>query len=260
MDGPSHVGLAPASIHNVLLPAPPARGLTYSPGRSGPHQAATTGEETAVGATAAMMRLRRPRWRDPRLIVGIVLVLASVLMGAVLVSRLSETTTVLVARSAIVPGDAIEAADLTAVDLRLGDQTGHYVGTLDAVPDGAVATRAIEAGELVPMSALGQASDVPLRPVVIPVEAAVAESVVPGATVELWHTSPAADDGTAAQAELLVPDAVVRRIDEGSSLGMRSMSVEVLVPGDSLDEVLEVLSEDERLDVIGVPGAHELTP
>jgi len=213
-----------------------------------------------VGATAAMMRLRRPRWKDPRLIVGIVLVVASVLMGAVLVSRLSETTTVLVVKSAIVPGDALDDAELTTVELRLGDQTDHYVGDLGAIPEGAVATRAIQSGELLPLSAVGQASDVPLRPVVIPVEAAVAESVVPGATVELWHTAPAGDDGQNAQAGMLVPDAVVRRVDEGSSLGMRSMSVEVLVPGDQLDEVLEVLSQDERLDVIGVPGAHGLAP
>lgn len=213
-----------------------------------------------MGATAAMMRLRRPRWRDPRLIVGIVLVLASVLMGAVLVSRLSETTSVLIARTAIVPGDPLVGADLVAVDLRLGDQTGHYVGSLEAIPDGAVATRTIRAGELVPLSAIGQSADVPLRPVVIPVDATVAESVVPGASVELWHTVPATDEDPDAQAGLLVPDAVVRRIDEGSSLGMRSMSVEVLVPRDRLDEVLEVLSKDERLDVIGVPGAHGLEP
>lgn len=213
-----------------------------------------------MGATAAMMRLRTPRWKDPRLIVGIVLVVASVLMGAGLVSRMSETTPVLIARSAVVPGDSLESADLVAVDLRLADQTEHYVGTLEAIPDGAVATRTIQPGELVPMSAVGQSDDVPLRPVVIPVDAAVAESVVPGATVELWHTSPSTDGGVDAEAQLLVADAVVRRIDEGSSLGMRAMSVEVLVPADSLGEVLEVLSKDERLDVIGVPGAHGLAP
>ena len=213
-----------------------------------------------MGATAGMMRLRTPRWKDPRLIVGIVLVVASVLMGAVLVSRLSETTSVLVARSAIVPGEPITAEDLTTVELRLGDQTDHYVGTLEAIPEGAVALRTIRSGELVPMSAIGQAGEVPLRPVVIPVDASVAESVVPGATVELWHTAPAIEEGAEAQARLLVPDAVVRRVDEGSSLGMREMSVEVLVPSDSLDEVLEVLSQDERLDVIGVPGAHEVAP
>lgn len=213
-----------------------------------------------MGATAAMMRLRKPRWKDPRLIVGIVLVVASVLMGSVLVSRLSETTSVLVARSAIVPGDPITADDLVAVDLRLGEQTDRYIGTVEAIPEGAVALRTIRAGELVPISAVGQSAEVPLRPVVIPVGAAVAESVVPGATVELWHTAPAAEKGAEAQARLLVPDAVVRRIDEGSSLGMREMSVELLVPSDKLDEVLEVLSQDERLDVIGVPGAHGIAP
>lgn len=213
-----------------------------------------------MGATAAMMRLRKPRWKDPRLIVGIVLVVASVLMGATLVSRLSETTPVLVARSAIVPGDPISAEDLVAVELRLGEQTGHYVGSAEAIPEGAVALRTIRAGELVPLSAIGQSADVPLRPVVIPVDASVAESVVPGATVELWHTTPPAEEGAEAQATLLVGDAVVRRIDEGSSLGMQEMSVEVLVPGDRVDEVLEVLSQDERLDVIGIPGAHEVAP
>ena len=133
-------------------------------------------------------------------------------------------------------------------------------GAAEAVPDGAVAMQAVQEGELLPMSAIGQAADVTLRPVVIPVDATVAESVAPGATVELWHTSPATDESEEASAVLLVPDAVVRRVDEGSSLGMRSMSVEVLVPSDSVHEVLEVLSEDERLDVIGVPGAHGLAP
>jgi hypothetical protein len=213
-----------------------------------------------VGADAPVMRLRRPRWKDPRLIIGIVLVLASILMGALLVSRLSATTPVLVARGPIVPGDPLESADLATVELRLGDHRDQYVGTLEAIPDGAVAAAPVQAGELVPVSAVGQSADVPLRPVVIPVEATVAESVVPGASVELWHTSPAVADGGSGEAELLVPDAIVRRIDEGSSLGMRSMSVEVLVPAESLAPVLEVLAEDERLDVIGVPGAHGVGP
>lgn len=212
-----------------------------------------------MGTAAPVMRLRRPRWRDPRLIVGVVLVLVSVLMGSVLVSRLSETTPVLVASAPIVPGDPIRSDDLTTVELRLGEQVGLYVGAIQAIPDGAVATRTIQAGELLPISALGQAADVPLRPVVIPVDATVAESVTPGASVELWHTASSDAQGERASARLLVPDAVVRRIDEGSSLGMRSMAVEVLVPVDDLAGVLEVLGEDGRLDVIGIPGAHGVT-
>src|SRR5699024_4649899 len=212
------------------------------------------GEEPAVGATAGMMRLRTLRWMDPRLIVGIVLVVASVLMGAVLVSRLSETTPVLVARSAIVPGEPIAAEDLTTVELRLGEQTDHYVGTLEAIPEGAVALRAIRAGELVPMSAIGHAGAVPRRPGARPVAGAVAEAVGAGAAGALWPTAPAVAEGAAGAARPLVRDAGVRRVDRGSSRGMRERSVEVLVPSGRLDEVLEVRSQDERLDVIGVPG------
>lgn len=213
-----------------------------------------------MGVDAPVMRLRRPRWKDPRLIVGIVLVLVSVLMGALLVSRLSATTPVLVARTAIVPGDEISADQLTTVELRLGDQEGLYVGSVAAIPEGAVATRTVQAGELLPISALGQSEDVPLRPVMIPVETTVAESVAPGATVELWHTPSGDEAGNSVNSEMLVEDAVVRRIDEGSSLGMRSMSVEVLVPRDAVGPLLEVLARDERLDVIGVPGTHGTTP
>lgn len=213
-----------------------------------------------MAGAAPVMRLRRPRWKDPRLIVGIVLVVASVLMGALLVSRLAETTSVLVARSPIVPGDVIGPDNLATVEMRLGEQDGLYVGSVDAIPSGAVATRTVQAGELIPLSAVGQSGDVPLRPIVIPVDATVAESVAPGATVELWHTSPKADDGTSADAELLVSAGIVRNIDEGSSLGMRSMAVEVLVPQGDLPAVLKVLSRDERLDVIGVPGAHGVAP
>lgn len=209
-------------------------------------------------STAPVMRLRRPRWKDPRLVVGIVLVLASVLMGSLLVSRLAQTTPVLVARTALLPGEVLDAEDLTTVELRLGDQETLYLGSLEAVPEGAVLTQPVRAGELLPAAAVGQPDAVRLRPVVIPVDAAVAESVAPGATVELWHT-PATEDGTGT-AELLVEDAVVRRVDDGSSLAMRTMAVEVLVPRDDLAAVLEVLSREERLDVIGVPGAYGTRP
>lgn len=207
----------------------------------------------ATGPT--VMRLRKPRWRDPRLIVGIVLVLVSVMLGALLVTRLAATTTVMAARVDIVPGDEITADMLTTVDVRLGDREHMYVSSMDQVPDGSVATQTVRAGELVAASTVGQAADVQLRPVVIPVDSAVAESVTPGGTVELWRTSNA-DNEQPADAEMLIDGAVVRRVDEGSAIGMQSMTVEVLVPRDDVSAILEALGEDGRLDVIGVPGAE----
>lgn len=206
-------------------------------------------------AVPAAMRLRRPRWKDPRLVVGIALVLLSILLGAVLVSRLAETSTVYAAREDIVPGDVISGEDLVAVEVRLGEQEALYVGDLGQVPEGAVAQQTVRAGELLTVSAVGQGEQSPLRPVVLPVEESVAQSVAPGGRVELWRTREGLDGGPAT-AELLVEDAVVRRVEEGSAIGMRSMAVEVLVPAQDVPLVLEALAEEARLDVIGVPGAQ----
>lgn len=207
--------------------------------------------------TSPAMRLRAPRWKDPRLIVGIVLVLVSILLGGLLAARLSQTTTVLVAREPIVAGDLLSAEDFTSAEVRLGDHAGRYLATPDQVPEGAVALRSVDAGELVPLGAIGQDASSALRPIMIPVDKAVAESVTPGRAVELWRTGKGEEKGTS-RAELLVEEALVRRVEDGSTLGMRSKAVEVLVPRDSIAAVLEALGDGDAVDVIGVPGASEV--
>lgn len=210
-------------------------------------------------AAPAALRVRRPRWRDPRLSIGVLLVLVSVIAGALLAGRLAETTAVLAARENLVPGDVLTSADLVAVDVRLGDTAALYVGSVDDLPEGAIVRSPLRAGELLAVSVVGQPEDIDLRPVVLPVDSAVAESVVPGARVELWRTR-IDGEGAAAQQEsataaLLHRDAVVRSVDAESGLGLTRGTVEVLVPSDAVGPILEALAEEERIDVISVPGA-----
>lgn len=211
--------------------------------------------------SAPALRLRRPRWRDPRLLIGIVLVLVSVLAGMLVISRAAATTTVMVASKDIVVGDPLTPDSFTTAELRLGEQTSRYAVAASDIPGGAVATQTVHAGELLPRSAIGQGSGVQLRPVVVDVDSAVARTVTPGAHVELWATpsDAAATDKERSRASRLVENAVVRSIDEGSSLGMRSMSVEVLVPSDQVPAVLESLAAEDRVDVIAIPGASEVS-
>src|SRR5699024_5469605 len=143
-------------VHNARCRPAPTTGLSYSPRQD--RSPRPRAREATVPAAAPVMRLRSPRWKDPRQTVSIALVLARVLMGAPLVSGLSETTPVLVTRSPLAPGDPIRPESLSAVEIRLGEQVGAYVGSIDAIPDGAVATRAVDAGELLPISALGQSA------------------------------------------------------------------------------------------------------
>lgn len=212
-----------------------------------------------TGAAGAL-RLRRPRWRDPRLIIGVVLVLVSVLAGMLVISRLAATTTVLVAREDIVIGDVLGAEAFTTAELRLGEQTSHYARSLEEIPTGAVATQTVRAGELLPVAAIGQGEGVQLRPVVVDVDGAVAGSLGPGTRVELWGTPDAPGTAERAVATRIIESGVVRTVDEGSSLGMRSMTVEVLVPVEQVPLVLEALAAGDRVDVIAIPGARGGTP
>lgn len=206
-------------------------------------------------------RLRRPSWRDPRLLVGVVLVAGSVAAGAAVVGAARTTTPVFVAAHDLVPGDPVTAADLRLADVNLGGAAGRYLGAGDAPSDGSVATAVVHAGELVPRASLGSADEVDLRAVPVPVSGALSDRVRVGATVDLWYV-PDAGSGAAASTgasagtpRRLAASAVVQEVSDGSG-GLvvgGDVTVQVLVPQDVLPDVLAALQGDG--DVTVVPAA-----
>src|SRR4051794_33337541 len=139
-------------------------------------------------------RLRRPGWRDPRLLAGLAMVAASVLLGSWVVRTAQATVPVYVSRAALVPGDRLAVDDLAVVDVRLGTvNLDHYLRA-DRAPADGVVVRAVGRGELVPASAIGSATDLALRPVSIALTRAPSRDVAPGALVDVWFTPPAPDD------------------------------------------------------------------
>ena len=137
----------------------------------------------------AAARLRAPSWRDPRLLVGLLLVLGAVVLGARVVAAADDTSPYYAAARPLVPGDRVGADDVRVVDVRLPDSADGYVGARDPLAPGTVATRTVGEGELLPRSALGTQGDVALQPVGIPVEAA-APGLGTGAVVDVWVALP----------------------------------------------------------------------
>ena len=64
-------------------------------------------------------RVRPPRWLDLRLVLGVLLVLASVLLGARVVSAADATVPVWAVTGDLAAGTQLSADDLVAVDVRL---------------------------------------------------------------------------------------------------------------------------------------------
>src|SRR5690242_1627018 len=71
-------------------------------------------------------RVRPPRWLDLRLVLGVLLVLGSVLVGARVLSSADATVPVWAASGDLAAGTALTADDVVAVDVRLDDAAGAY--------------------------------------------------------------------------------------------------------------------------------------
>jgi hypothetical protein len=204
----------------------------------------------------AANRLRRPSWRDPRLLAGIAMVAAAVALGSWIVRSAQHEVPVYAARHALVAGDTIGADDLVVVGVR-GVELDRYLAADRAVGD-LVALRTVGAGELVPRAAVGDGSSVDVRSVAVPLDGAPGRDLEVGAVVDLWFTPhPGAEPAAGtSRARPLAQKVVVSEVRSGDGAFSSSSgaSVHVLVPTAQLPDVLEALAADGTVDVVPVPG------
>jgi hypothetical protein len=194
-------------------------------------------------------RLRRPTWRDPRLVVGVVIVAASVALGSWAVSSAGRTVPVYAADGTLTPGEAVDVSRLRTVDVRIDAGTELYLRADQELPDEVVALRVVDDGELVARSALGDAADV---------DQAMSSRVAPGAVVDLWSApETAAGSEPAAEPSPLVEGVVVEQVDEaGSGLVVADgATLHVLVPAEDLPAVLQALASPGSVAVVPQAGA-----
>ncbi|HLS16043.1 MAG TPA: hypothetical protein VK095_16155 [Beutenbergiaceae bacterium] len=203
-------------------------------------------------------RIQRPNWRDPRLGVGVLLVAGSVALGTWAVNQADRTIEVYAASGLLTPGAVLEEQDLQVVRVHVADMQELYLRPGDGPGDGAVAVRTVGEGELVPVSAVGRAEDLALRPVSIPTGAAAAATLTAGALADIWVALPGEAGPTAPlQApQLLIGDVQVAAIHEDTSLfaGSDQEQVQVLVPVEDLSEVLAALSSGGEITIVPQPG------
>lgn len=209
--------------------------------------------------TPTAQRLRRPSWRDPRLAVGVTLVLLSVVLGSVVVAAADETEPAYAAVRTLTPGDSIGPEDLRVVQVRVEDLAGTYVPADEGLEAGLVATRSVGEGELLPRSALGEVGAVQVRPVGVPLDGPLPAGLRKGAVVDVWVASPDPERaGSFLRPQPLVESAVVSEVSEsGGALGAGgSTTVQVLVTANELPEVLGALANGADVSLVLLPGTR----
>ena len=207
-------------------------------------------------------RLQAPGWRNPRLLVGLLLVFASIAAGARVIAAADQTVPVFAARRTLATGTVLSAADLSVVRLRLTGTDAAYLDANRPVPGGRVLVRPVGAGEPVPVAALVPASQLRLRPVSIPLDGP-ASGLAPGGLVDIWASAKAqatmrsTAEGAYLDAQRIASAVEIAAVEsESRALAAgTSAAVQVLVPAETLPAVLNALANEARIAVLPIPGA-----
>jgi hypothetical protein len=199
--------------------------------------------QTEPAPAPAARRVRAPRWLDLRLVLGVLLVLGSVLLGARVVGAADATVPVWSVTGDLAAGTVLSADDLLAVDVRLDSAASGYLSTT-VDPAGRTLARAVGAGELLPGAALEETTD--LVQVALPAQAGwVPPGLRRGQLVDVYAVAdPAAGAAGVADGSvgLVVAGAPVQSVT-GRSEGVLStptttVQVVVSVPSGSAPDLL----------------------
>ena len=203
------------------------------------------------GRTAVVARPAAPRWRDRRLVAGVVLVLGCALLGSRLLAAADARVLVWSAARDLAAGTVVQDGDLVAVPAAAPDLSAYVAASDD--PAGATLARDLTAGELLAVSGVrtGPAPE-PRRLVTVAVEPLHAPPALEhGERVDVWVTP--RDDAAAPtppRAALALEAALVAQVDVGD---------EGYGVGDAIAVVLDVAAADaEGLVAASRQGAVDL--
>lgn len=129
-------------------------------------------------------RLNAPSWLDFRLILGLLMVLVAVVVGARVVAGADKSTTVWGVSRDLAPGTTITADDLSRVRIRLYSDAARYLGT-GRTPVGLQLNRQLRAGDLLPATALTAAPARILVPLAVSVQR-MPRGLTHGDTVDVY--------------------------------------------------------------------------
>lgn len=213
----------------------------------------------SAATSAPARRLARPRWLDPRLAVGLLLVLVPVALGSRLVGAAEDGNLVWAAARSLPAGTTLQADDLEATSVRLGGATAEYVDATTVPPTGYVLVRDVAVGELVPAAAVqvsGETSrqrlvSVPVDPNHFPA------GLTRGSRVDVYvTTAPAAGATSVAEPELVLAATTVSDVDGGSdTFGPSTGTVGVVLEVD-VDDAAAVVSAvaSGTIQLVRLPG------
>ncbi len=215
--------------------------------------AARVGPATEAGRGGALpsppgRRTHPARWRDSRLLAGVLLILAAVVLGARFVTAATASSQWLRAARPLPAGHVLVDGDLTPVKAHLPAETSRqYFTAVPARLYGRTLSRPISAGELLPADALASGRGAASRVVPVVVKAGRLPTLAPGDRVDVYVLSRPGGDRAAREVRVLTDVEFVA--EEMLSTGEVSVQLRVS-PATAIQAI--AASQSERVDLVRV--------
>jgi hypothetical protein len=205
------------------------------------------------GAGRSNANTRRRFWVDPRFILGLALVVASIIGVSAVVAGSDRTVAVYAAKGPLAVGDVIDPGDLVETRVSLGSADSLYLSPARLPAAGLIVTRTVTAGELIPAAAVGTRMGEEVTSVVLDLSGRLSGALSAGSVVDVW-SAPPDDGGGYGPPTVLVGRATIVRVLEPTGLiqSEGARSVEVLVPKDRVATVLEAVANEQAVSLIAV--------
>ncbi|MGZ4610905.1 MAG: hypothetical protein ACXV2H_11670 [Actinomycetes bacterium] len=209
--------------------------------------------------TPVAARLTRPRWLDPRLVTGLVLVLLSVVVGSKVLADADERVRVWSVTHDMGADTRLSTDDLVSRAVRLDEAAARYVSA-DQHLEGLVLTRPVGRGELLPVAAVGRVGAADQRRVVVEVDRLGAGGLDKGRVVDVYAVRDATSGASAPPPELVLSGVTVAEDVRANGTGFGGNStkagVPLLVDGDDVAGLIDAMAHG-AVYVVQIPSAPE---
>lgn len=205
-------------------------------------------------ATPTATRLKAPSWLDGRLVVGVLLVLVSVVVGAKIIASADRYDAVWATSRALAPGTTLGKSDLVRVQVRFKDHGGIYLAADGPSPAGRVISQPLAAGQLIPLAAVPASPPGAMRLVTVPVDKLhmPRDSDLHGVQVDLYVTTKSNGDVAPAPRLVLSAVTIAATVTDSALGGTGGSGVVLAVPVAYVNAVVSAAQEGS-VDLVRVP-------
>lgn len=196
-------------------------------------------------------RLKAPSWKDPKLLIGVLLVLLSVVGVVFLVNAAKNTSSYYALKTDLAAGSPLSAENLTVVEANLGTQAENYLPATQDIPSNSVLQRFVKAGDLLAKDVMTSGEEMDRKPFGLIVEDPLASTVTSGDTVDVWVSLPGEDRQFQDPVRLIerAEIAEINRGDTGFSSTTKT-TVQLLLPDNQLPAIIKAVNSQARISLV----------